>query len=72
MKAGVHSLLLHEYEGIIVQIAVVVHIRLNAPIVLEVCQQRVMVEKTAEIATHVVIRLPAVRHSPTVPSDYVS
>ena len=40
---------LHEGEGIVVEVAVVVHVRLHAPVVVQAAQQRVPREEAAEV-----------------------
>ena len=48
---------LHVEEGVVIQIAVVVHVRLHTPVVVEFLQQRMLVEEPAVVAAHVVVRL---------------
>ena len=50
--------LLHEDEGVVAEVAVIVDVRLDAPIVVHVGKERVMVKEAAEVAAHVMIRLP--------------
>ena len=47
--------LLHEQEGVVVEVAVVVDVRLDAPVVVDVGEQRVMIEEAAEVAAHVMV-----------------
>ena len=46
-----HAPLLHLDKGVSRQVAQEVDFRLNAPEVVELCQQRVVLEKAAEVAT---------------------
>lgn len=50
---------LHVEEGVVVQVAVIVHIWLHTPVVVELLEQRVQVKEPAVVSAHVMVRLPA-------------
>ena len=59
LSSGLSPSYLHVQERIVVQVAVVVYIWLHPPVVVILLQQWVPVNEAAEVAAHVVVRLPA-------------
>ncbi len=57
---------LHENEGVIVHITVIMNIGLHTPVVIKFLKQRMFVEEAAKIAAHVVVRLPASIQHPII------
>ena len=59
--------LLHEHKGVVVQIAVVVHVRLHAPVVIELGEEGVEMEEARVEAAHVVVRGHVRIENPGIP-----